>query len=116
MTPELAALLLRAIALVETGGDPRAVGRAGERGSFQMTPAVVASSGGYGEREAARHLRFIERQFEHAGIAPLPFNLALAWNAGLGAVQRGSAPLASYEYARRVENTFQALKQQEEKR
>lgn len=104
MSDKTLALLLWAIGQVESGGDARAVGAAGERGQFQMTPAVVASSGGYGERAAARWLRLLERELLHAGIEPLPFNLALAWNAGLGAVQRGRAPVASYRYAGRVEN------------
>lgn len=112
MTPELAALLLKAISLVESGGRDDVVGRHGELGRFQMTPAVVASCGGYREREALRNLRLIERQFEHAGIAPLPFNVALAWNAGLGAVQRGRAPVASYDYARRVCNTLERLERE----
>lgn len=112
MNSELAALLLRAIALVESGADPRAVGAHGERGQFQMSPAVVASCGGHGEREAARHLHWLERQLAAKGVALLPFNLALAWNAGASAATSGRAPISSYEYARRVESTMERLKQE----
>lgn len=103
------AILLQAVSLVETGGNPHAVGRAGERGEFQMTPAVVAEVGGYGRREAEAQMRRLARLLEHAGIDPQPFNLALAWNAGIGAVKRGRAPASSYDYAVRVRNCYEAL-------
>lgn len=105
-------LFLRAVALVETGNDPSAIGAAGERGRFQMTPAVVATCGGYGDREAARWERQLERELLASGIEPLPFNVALAWNAGAGAVKRGKAPVASYQYAVRVVNLMEQLKNQ----
>lgn len=109
MSAAALALFLEAVALVETGGDARKVGRAGERGAFQMTPAVVASCGGYGAKEAAHYARWLELQLVHGGIDPLPYNLALAWNAGPGAVRRGTATMASYDYALRVKNTYEAL-------
>lgn len=71
------ALLLRAISMVETGGNSHAVGQHGERGEFAMTPAVAAECGGYGRLEAERHARWIEKQLLIAGIDPQPFNLAL---------------------------------------
>lgn len=110
MSAPVLAIFLRAIALVESGNNPAAVGKAGELGRFQMTPAVVATCGGYGDREAARWERQIERELLAAGIDPLPFNVALAWNAGVGAVKRGQAPEASYEYATRVTNLMEQLK------
>lgn len=109
MTEQTLAVLLHAIALVETGGRAHVVGQAGERGAFQMTPAVVASAGGYSERHAAKELRRIEAVMLHANIDPSPYNLALAWNAGVGAVVRGRAPESSYDYAQRVRNTYLAL-------
>lgn len=109
MSEQTLAIFLQALALVESGGDARAVGAAGERGAFQMTPAVVASWGGYGEREAAKEVRLIERTLLHAGIEPTAFHLALAWNAGRGAVLRGQAPVRAYRHAGLVENTFQRL-------
>lgn len=113
MSEHTLAIFLQALALVESGGNPRAIGAAGERGAFQMMPAVVASSGGHGERAAARHVRLIERELLHAGIEPTVFHLALAWNAGIGAVQRGQAPVRAYRHAVRVENIFKDLTKSE---
>jgi hypothetical protein len=112
MSAELLSLFLRAVALVESADNPHAVGAAGERGRFQMTPAVVATCGGYGEKEAARWSRQIERELVAVGIDPLPFNIALAWNAGTGAVKRGKAPEISYGYASRVVATMDRLQQE----
>lgn len=109
MKAELMALFLEAVALVESGNNPRAVGLAGERGRFQMSPAVVATSGGYSQREALRHARWLERQLMAAGADLLVFNLALAWNAGATGALTGQAPESSYDYARRVEQTYLAL-------
>lgn len=105
------ALLLQAVALVESGGDARAIGMAGERGEFQIAPVVAAEVGGYGHRAAEAHMRRLERLLQHAGVDPLPFNLALAWNAGIGHVHRGTAPVESYRYATRVCNTLENLQQ-----
>jgi len=113
MNAQALALFLKAVSMVETGGDPRAVGRHGERGEFAMTPAVVASCGGFGEHEAEKYARWLERQLVVAGVSPQPFNLALAWNAGAGAVLASRAPAASYDYALRVRNLFEQLNQQE---
>lgn len=110
MSAQMVSLFLRAEALVESANNPHAVGAAGERGRFQMAPAVVASTGGYGEREAMRWERQLERELLAAGIEPLPFNVALAWNAGPTAVKRGTVPMVSYDYACRVVATMEAIK------
>lgn len=112
MKPEVLALFLRAVALVESGDNPRAIGAAGERGRFQMAPAVVASCGGFGLREAERHERWIERQFDRARVPVVPFNLALAWNAGASAVLHGRAPEQSYRYACRVVAVMERLQRE----
>lgn len=107
------ALLLAAIAEVESGNDPRAVGRAGESGAFQLTPAVVrASSGEYGRRAAEQELRRIEAALVRMQVDPLPFNIYLAYNAGLGAVRRGSAKEESYQRAQRVCNLMERLERE----
>ena len=106
------AIFLRAVALVETGGNAAAVGRHGERGEFAMIPAVVATCGGYGQHEAEKHARWLERQLLAEGISAQPFNLALAWNAGFTAVRQGRASMASYDYAVRVRNLYQALERE----
>ena len=109
MSPTTLALFLQAVALVETGGDPRKIGRAGERVAFQMTPAVAASCGGYGAKEAAHYARWLELQLVHGGVDPLPYNMALAWNGGPGAVLRSQVKPQTYDYALRVKNTFEML-------
>lgn len=109
MSAQVLSLFLRAIALVESGNNPHAVGAAGERGRFQITPPVAAVCGGYGDPAAVRWERQLERELLAAGIDPLPFNVALAWNAGPGAVKRGQVPEQSYDYARRVVATMESL-------
>ena len=114
MSAQAMAIFLRAVALVETGGNAAAVGRHGERGEFAMIPAVVATCGGYGQHEAEKHARWLERQLLAEGISAQPFNLALAWNAGFTAVRQGRAPVASYDYAVRVRNLYTALERERE--
>lgn len=109
MTPTGLMLLLKAVALVESGGNPHAIGERGERGAFQMMPQVVAECGGYNERAALVQMKRIEAALIHAGVDPQPYNLALAWNAGIGRVLRGGAPERAYGYARRVEAVFSDL-------
>jgi len=103
-------IFLRAVALVESGDNPHAVGAMGERGRFQMMPAVAAVCGGYGDPQAVRWERQLERELLAAGIDPLPFNVALAWNAGPRRVREGTVPESAYEYARRVVATMEAIK------
>lgn len=98
------AVFLKALALVESGGNPRAVGSAGERGVFQVSPAVAAEVGGYGERAVRREIARIECALLHMGVDPQPFNVYLAYNAGLGAVQRGQVPVVTYRRATRLVN------------
>jgi hypothetical protein len=106
------ALLLEAISLVESGGNPRAVGQAGELGRFQLTPAVVASVGGYGEHEAEREVRRIIAALERMGVDPQPFNIYLAYNAGLGAVRRGEVPVVTYQRAVRLCKVIERLERE----
>lgn len=110
MSAQLLSIFLRAVAIVESGNNPNAVGALGERGRFQMMPAVVASCGGYGDREAARWEMQIERELLAAGIEPLPFNVALAWNAGPNRVREGTVSVQSYQYACRVVAMMEVLK------
>jgi hypothetical protein len=102
--------ILSAIASVE---DWRGrVGAAGEIGPYQMLPSTRADrlrelqAAGVNyptERELARaHLAWIRRQLLAADVEPLPFNLALCWNAGVRATITNRAPVRSYDYARRV--------------
>ncbi|HYF52633.1 MAG TPA: hypothetical protein VEA41_00050, partial [Salinarimonas sp.] len=92
-------------------------GGAGERGPWQIREAVwVQHMEGRpftharqekAARECAlRHLRWLQGELERRGVAPMPFNLAAAWNAGVGGYTRGQAPVRAYEYASDVENLY----------
>jgi hypothetical protein len=61
-------------------------------------------------REERGRQRHLERELLAIGIEPMPFNVALAWNAGITKVRAGKAPVSSYDYARRVVATMESLK------
>lgn len=94
-------------------------GSAGERGPWQITAAVWkkhcpawsfdrARATRYARVCAERHLEWLAAGLRRHGIEPTPYALALAWNAGLTGATTGRAPVRAYEYARRVENLYQA--------
>jgi soluble lytic murein transglycosylase-like protein len=118
------ATLLESIAHVETGMDRKAIGKAGERGMYQVGKAAWDDANARLEKEghyhfqwskwrdataqdmiAAAHLRTLRDRFARVGIkAPTPEQVAVAWNLGFGAAQaRGFAP---NDYALRVGNLF----------
>ena len=120
--------LLESIAHVESGMNRKAIGKAGERGMYQVGYAAwkdaedrLAREGHYRfpwskwrdatgqDMIAAAHLRTIRDRFKRAGIvAPTPEQLAVVWNLGFGAAQaRGFAP---NDYALRVGNLFRSQK------
>lgn len=92
--------LLRAIAEVETG-NRHVRGRAGEMGPHQVGPAARADNG-----NAQRHLRWMQRTLREAGLAPTPYLLALAWNAGCERVIQDREQARHRNYARRVMNLY----------
>ena len=73
------------------------VGRAGERGRFQMTRAARADN-----RDPVRHLAWLIENLND----PTPYRLALAWNAGLHAVQTGHTTPRQRTYAQDVANLY----------
>jgi hypothetical protein len=118
------ALLLESIAHVESGMNRKAIGKAGERGMYQVghdawkdAEERLKAEGHYRfpwskwrdataqDMIAASHLRWIRANFKRIGIAsPTPEELALVWNVGWsGAVARKFRP---NEYAERVANLF----------
>jgi hypothetical protein len=118
------AALLEAIAHVETGMDRKAIGKAGERGMYQVGYAAwkdaeerLAREGHYRfpwskwrradaqDMIAMAHLATIRDRFKRIGnLTPTPEQLALVWNVGWsGAVSRRFAP---NDYAVRVANLF----------
>ena len=118
------AAFLEAVAQVESGQNRKAVGKAGERGMYQVNKAAwddasarLKAEGHYffpwskwrdataQDMIAASHLRWIRSNFHRIGMTnPTPEQLALVWNVGWsGAVSRKFMP---NEYAKRVANLF----------
>ena len=120
------ATLLEAIAMVESGQNRKAIGKAGERGMYQVGQAAwkdaeerLKAEGHYRfpwskwrdataqDMIAACHLRWIRANFKRIGkLDPTPEQVALVWNLGWsGAVARKFAP---NDYALRVGNLFRS--------
>lgn len=108
MSAQVMAIFLWALAQVESGGNPHAVGAAGERTQWQITPAVRAMyPADWSDRDVAvAHVRRLEAQLRSRGVAPTARNLAIAWNAGPGAFGRRRVPPAAKDHAQRVANLF----------
>ena len=92
-------------------------GAKGERGPYQLTWKVwrdrmhlqswsLARSERQGRQCALSQIVWLSEQIEAAGLNATPFNIALAWNAGLSAVLAGRAPVSSYHYATDVANLY----------
>ena len=105
---------LRAIAEVETGNNPRRVGRMGERGPYQFRAATWqqhtrqpfrdAHNPAIAHAVASRHYDWIMQQLERNGRPATPYMVAAAWNSGVTRVSSGRIPAASRDYAQRVVN------------
>ena len=120
------ATLLESIAMVESGQNRKAIGKAGERGMYQVGQAAwkdaeerLKAEGHYRfpwskwrdataqDMIAACHLRILRKRFKADGYStPTPEQLALAWNRGYeGAKSWNFAP---NDYAIRVGNLFRS--------
>ena len=118
------AAFLSAVAHVESGHDRRAIGKAGERGMYQVGKAAwddasarLKAEGHYAfpwskwrdataqDMVAASHLRWIRSNFHRIGMTnPTPEQMALVWNVGWTAArERAFRP---NDYAFRVANLF----------
>ena len=118
------AAFLSAVAEVESGHNRKAIGKAGERGMYQVgkeawddASARLKAEGHYfcpwskwrdataQDMIAASHLRWIRSNFHRIGMTdPTPEQLALVWNVGWSAaVARRFSP---NDYAFRVANLF----------
>lgn len=106
--------LLRAIAEVETGFNPRAVGRAGERTVYQIAPGtwrrfsrvpIRCADPAEVERVARAVLFEITQSLANHRIPHTPYELALRWNAGPSARRFSTA---TRDYASRVSNIYHA--------
>ncbi len=81
------------------------IGRAGEITPSQLSPATVHDHG----TDPMNNLRWLKKQLARKGIAVVPFNIALCWNAGLTAATTGRAPTSSYRYACRMVDNLETL-------
>ena len=118
------AAFLSAVAEVESGHNRKAIGKAGERGMYQVgkeawddASARLKAEGHYcfpwskwrdataQDMVAASHLRWIRSNFHRIGMTnPTPEQMALVWNVGWTAArERAFRP---NDYAFRVANLF----------
>ena len=112
---------LRAINWVENPTNQTQVGRFGELGPYQFRPGTwrmhtakpfrQAIERAVADEVAVKHYDWIKRTLERAGAEASVFNIAMAWNCGVEGVLSGRAPNASYNYALRVSNLVETLKQ-----
>ena len=118
------AAFLSAVAEVESGHNRKAIGKAGERGMYQVgkeawddASARLKAQGHYAfpwskwrdataqDMIAAAHLRWIRSNFARLGMTdPTPEQLALVWNVGWTAARERS--FRPNDYACRVANLF----------
>jgi len=113
---------LRAINLVENPTNHTRFGSKGELGPYQFRyqtwlmhtrePFKKAVVREHADAVAVRHYEWIRLGLSKAGIDPNAYNIALAWNSGLGSVVNGKVPQVTYNYAQRVENLVSMMKQQ----
>jgi hypothetical protein len=114
--------VLQAINWVENPRNSTRVGAHGELGPYQFRyatwrmytkkPFALAVQRDEADVVAVRHYEWIKRGLEGGGIPATPYNIALAWNAGLDQVVRGRVPPSAYRYAQQVNNLVARLKSQ----
>ena len=124
------ATLLESIAMVESGMDRKAIGKAGERGMYQMgkqawtdANARLEAQGHYHfqwskwrditaqDMTAAAHLAILRDRFKAVGMGdPTPEQIALAWNLGFSGAKE--AKWKPNGYAMRVANLFHLSQRQ----
>jgi hypothetical protein len=110
---------LRAINLVENPTNQTRVGPRGELGPYQFRastwrmhtgkPFSMATDRATADEVAISHYEWIKRGLVEAGIDPNPYNIAMAWNCGLGRVVAGHVPAGSYRYAEQVTNLVDVM-------
>jgi hypothetical protein len=109
--------VLNAIGAVEDPDHRFAVGAHGERGHWQMKEATWkqytklpfdewADDDEAGRLVALAHLQWLTLELLRAGIEPTPYNLAVAWNAGLTPLVEETYTESTEEYANRVALLF----------
>jgi hypothetical protein len=105
---------LEAIHKLENPRNSPKPGRHGELGAYQFrastwrmhtkVPFQMAIDKGASDAVAVKHYEWIKRGLEAARVPATPYNIALAWNGGLGAVISGKSPRVAHDYAQRATN------------
>ena len=111
---------LQAINWVENPRNSPQAGPFGELGPYQFRlstwrsytkrPFAMALERRYSDEVAVSHYEWIKRGLQSAGIEPTPYNIALAWNAGLDQVVKDRVPASASAYASQVNNLVAMLK------
>ncbi len=114
--------VLRAINWVENPTNHTRRGSHGELGPYQFRAKTwrlhtrksfnLAVIREHADEVAVQHYEWIKRGLTRAGIDPNPFNIAMAWNSGLGSVLKGRVPEVTYNYAQRVTNLVESQRAQ----
>jgi hypothetical protein len=110
---------LQAIHLIENPRNSSEPGAHGELGAYQFRQTTWRMHTGkpfrnaliraHADAVAVAHYDWLCVQLRRNGISPTTYNIAMAWNAGIGAVSSGRVPLASRQYAQRVVNIAREL-------
>ncbi len=110
---------LEAIHRVENPHNLTTPGPRGELGAYQFrqetwrhytsAPFNNALDRQASDAVALKHYDWIRTGLINQGIDPSVYNIALAWNAGIGAVARGTAPAVARDYASRVTNIARGI-------
>jgi len=105
---------LEAIHRIENPFDSPRPGRFGELGAYQFrestwrmhttVPFARAVERRVSDEVAIRHYEWLKRRLEQKGLPATPYNIALAWNAGVNAVLRSRVPTVARDYAERAAN------------
>lgn len=111
---------LEAIHWVENPTMSTKPGAHGELGPYQFRRATwqmhtqqpfrLALDRAEADKVAVKHYEWICRGLERRGLPVTPYNVALAWNAGLSAVINGKVPSSSRHYGTRVANLVDDMK------
>lgn len=110
---------LQAIHLIENPHNSSRPGAHGELGAYQFRsstwrmhtrkPFRQALVRAHADQVALIHYDWICTQLQRRGLPVTSYNIAMVWNAGIGAVTSGRVPQVSRQYAQRVVNIARDL-------